>query len=281
MLLGIRDRCVRHALLVAALINTQVARILLQRLAKADYHAVAEDREDAVHERLYLAVHLDVLLVQELDDRLTYCHFGFTHFSSSLTRVYNHSLAALSAAFVFDGFSVARPAAKFLLTSWRLAPATRFSSLGLFCSLFYSFFTTFSTFETSFPAFRPIRRAAKSSAVFSNIPLFCIFSAPASGRNAMCSGGAAAAWRAAARRSGALPAAGNPCFLPPCLKIFTKTRRVPAGPAAPAAPGRPALFHFIALFSLRSGRLCPAFLHFLANLRQTQETERNIRFFLL
>ena len=91
VLLCVADRSVRHALLVAALVYAEMARIFLKRLAEADDHAVAEDREDAVHERLYLAVHLDVLLVQELDDCLTYCHFGLTHVSSSSDSVC-HSL---------------------------------------------------------------------------------------------------------------------------------------------------------------------------------------------
>ena len=212
VLLGIRDRCVRHALLVAALINTQVARILLQRLAKAHYHAVAEDREDAVHERFYLAVHLDVLLVQELDDRLTYCHFGFTHFSSSLTRVYSHSLAALSAAFVFDGFSVARPAQNFLLTSWRLARTARFSLYVPSPLLFCRFFTTFSTFEPRFPAFRPIRCFTKSCADFSNIPLFCILSCPAPGGHTVRGTGLPLPGFAAARRTVLFSAAERPPF---------------------------------------------------------------------
>ena len=104
VLLRVGDRSVRHALLVAALINTQVARVFLERLTEADDHAVAEDGEDAVYEGLFLAVHLDVLLVQELDDRLANCHFGFAHFSSSSNDM---SLsAAVFAALVFDGSSV-------------------------------------------------------------------------------------------------------------------------------------------------------------------------------
>ena len=63
VLLGVGDGGVRHALLVAALVDAQVAGVFLQRLAQADDHAVPEDREDAVHERLLHAVKLDVLLV--------------------------------------------------------------------------------------------------------------------------------------------------------------------------------------------------------------------------
>ncbi len=79
MLLCVADGGVCHALLVAALIYTQVAGILLQRLTKADDHAVTEDGEHTVHERLYLAIHFNVLLVQELYDGLPDCHSGFAH----------------------------------------------------------------------------------------------------------------------------------------------------------------------------------------------------------
>ena len=94
MLLGVADRGVGHALLVAALIHAQVPRILIERLAETDDHAVAENGEDAVHKRLHLAVHLNVLLVQELDDGLTDCHFGFTHVSSSLKLTLSRCFAA-------------------------------------------------------------------------------------------------------------------------------------------------------------------------------------------
>ena len=79
VLLCVADGGVCHALLVAALVNSQVARILFQRLSETDYHAVTEDCEHAVYEGFLFAVHLDVLLVQELDDRLTDCHSGFAH----------------------------------------------------------------------------------------------------------------------------------------------------------------------------------------------------------
>ena len=79
VLLCVADGGVRHALLVAALVNSQVTRILFQRLSETDYHAVTEDREHAIYEGFLFAVHLDVLLVQELDDRLTDCHSGFAH----------------------------------------------------------------------------------------------------------------------------------------------------------------------------------------------------------
>ena len=84
VLLGVRDRSVRHALLVAALIDPQVTRVLLKRLSEADHHAVAEDGENAIHERLYLAVHFDVLSIEELNDCLTNSHSGFAHNASSL-----------------------------------------------------------------------------------------------------------------------------------------------------------------------------------------------------
>ena len=104
VLLCIGNRSVRHALLVAALVYAEMARVFLQRLAEADDHAVAEDGEDTVYERLNFAIHFDVLLVQELDDRLADCHFGFAHVSSSSNEL-SLSAARLRPSF-FDGYSL-------------------------------------------------------------------------------------------------------------------------------------------------------------------------------
>ena len=56
----------------------EVQAMILRR-SETDYHAVTEDREHAVYEGFLFAVHLDILLVQELDNRLTNCHSGFAH----------------------------------------------------------------------------------------------------------------------------------------------------------------------------------------------------------
>ena len=79
MLLCIRNCNMCHALLVAALVYSQMARILVQCLSKANYHAMSEDGKDTIYKGLLYAIKLNVLLVQELDNSLTYCHFGLTH----------------------------------------------------------------------------------------------------------------------------------------------------------------------------------------------------------
>ena len=111
VLLCVADGGVCHALLVAALINSQVARILLQRLTETDYHAVTEDREHAVYEGFLFAVHLDVLLVQELYDCLTDCHSGFAHcvFLLKCFTLFpcRGSFFSLPAVFSFDDLSLA------------------------------------------------------------------------------------------------------------------------------------------------------------------------------
>ena len=111
VLLCVADGGVCHALLVAALINSQVARILLQCLTETDYHTVTEDREHAVYEGFLFAVHLDVLLIQELYDCLTDCHSGFAHcvFLLKCFTLFpcRGSFFSLPAVFSFDDLSLA------------------------------------------------------------------------------------------------------------------------------------------------------------------------------
>ena len=58
-----------RALLVAHLVVAEI-RVLLQRLADARHDAVAEDAEAAGEEGRLDAVTLDVLVLEELDERL-------------------------------------------------------------------------------------------------------------------------------------------------------------------------------------------------------------------
>lgn len=68
---------VRHALLVAALPHPEVAGILFQRLADTEHVAVPEDSHHALHEGRLLAVHRQILLIEEADQRLRHGHaFG-------------------------------------------------------------------------------------------------------------------------------------------------------------------------------------------------------------
>ena len=87
LLLREADGRMRHALLVAPHAHDEVAGIFLERLADADDVAMTEYAEDAFKHRNFLAVKLDVLVVQELDERLRdrpsyrlcHVHFLLTH----------------------------------------------------------------------------------------------------------------------------------------------------------------------------------------------------------
>ena len=70
MLLGETDRGMGHALLVAALVHPQRAAVLLQRLADAEYVAVAENGEDTGDELALHAIDFDVLVIEKLHQGL-------------------------------------------------------------------------------------------------------------------------------------------------------------------------------------------------------------------
>ena len=77
VLFGKSRRHMGDALLVAALHHLQMARILFQRLADTQHFAVPKDGGDALHEGGFVAIHADVLLIQEPDQRLGHGHtFG-------------------------------------------------------------------------------------------------------------------------------------------------------------------------------------------------------------
>ena len=69
-LLGISHSSQRHILLILALIKFQVMAPLLQRLTHAHHAPVAKNAKDAADELAFYAVTFDILIVQELYQRL-------------------------------------------------------------------------------------------------------------------------------------------------------------------------------------------------------------------
>ena len=87
-----------HRLLVAALVVAKVG-VLLERLADAGDVAVAEDAEAAGEEGLLHAVALDVLLLEEGDQRLGHrqayrCHARFSRHFIARTAADLHSITS-------------------------------------------------------------------------------------------------------------------------------------------------------------------------------------------
>ncbi len=100
VLLGKPDGGMGHALLVAALVHPQLARVLLQRLADAQHIAVAEDRKDPGNEPALLPVHLDVLVIEEF-------HQGLGHGQSNRAH-----LCSFNGHTALSLFSVRKPACR-------------------------------------------------------------------------------------------------------------------------------------------------------------------------
>ena len=73
-----------HALLIAALVNLQPTGILVQRLAKTNHNAVAEDGKYTVHKFCDLSVQFHILIIQEFHNRLAHSHHA--HCTSSLSQ---------------------------------------------------------------------------------------------------------------------------------------------------------------------------------------------------
>ncbi|MNB79324.1 hypothetical protein D3C75_260580 [compost metagenome] len=72
-LLGERGRRMNHALLIAALIDCQLTRRLLQRLSKSEHVTVSEHSEHALDEALRPAAKVHILLIQKFYQRLRRC----------------------------------------------------------------------------------------------------------------------------------------------------------------------------------------------------------------
>ncbi|MNC76875.1 hypothetical protein D3C75_1286940 [compost metagenome] len=70
MLLGKPDGGMGHALLVTALMDHQVAAVLLQRLAQAQHVAVAKNGKHPGDELALDAIDLDVLVIEEFHQGL-------------------------------------------------------------------------------------------------------------------------------------------------------------------------------------------------------------------
>jgi len=85
VLLGKAERYVGHPLLIAPLIHFQAAGILLQRLAQPQHVAMAEDGEYAVHKFVLGPIHLHVLLIEKLHQRLRHRHSDPLHRDSLLS----------------------------------------------------------------------------------------------------------------------------------------------------------------------------------------------------
>ena len=75
---------VGHPLLVAPLIDAHIAAVLLQRLPQPQDVAMAENRENAFHELQLYAIHFQVLVIEELHQRLRRCQSQFAHDAQSL-----------------------------------------------------------------------------------------------------------------------------------------------------------------------------------------------------
>ncbi|CCK15448.1 hypothetical protein BN136_1458 [Cronobacter universalis NCTC 9529] len=69
-----------HALFVTPLVQTQLAAVLLQRLAQPQHIAVAEDGENAFYEFDGFAIHFQVLVIKKLHQRLRHCQSQLAHF---------------------------------------------------------------------------------------------------------------------------------------------------------------------------------------------------------
>ena len=70
VLLGKTDGGVGHALFVAPLMHQQAAAVLFQRLPEPQHIAVAKNREHPGHKFALDPVHLDVLVIEKLHQRL-------------------------------------------------------------------------------------------------------------------------------------------------------------------------------------------------------------------
>ncbi|RMN88711.1 hypothetical protein ALQ51_05487 [Pseudomonas cannabina] len=79
VLLGKADGGVAHALLVTALMNHQIAAVLLQRLPQAEHIAMAKDGENARDELALHAVDFDILIIEKLHQGLSHGQSGCTH----------------------------------------------------------------------------------------------------------------------------------------------------------------------------------------------------------
>jgi myo-inositol catabolism protein IolC len=75
---------VRHPLLVTPLIDPHFAAVLFQRLAQPQHVAVAKDRENAFDELMLFAIDFQVLVIEELHQRLRHCQSQFAHVAQSL-----------------------------------------------------------------------------------------------------------------------------------------------------------------------------------------------------
>ena len=70
---------VRHTLFVAALIDNQIAAILLQRLPQPQHVAVTKDGEEAFYELRFHAVDINVLIIKKFNQRLRGGHSDRGH----------------------------------------------------------------------------------------------------------------------------------------------------------------------------------------------------------
>ena len=74
----------RHPLLVTPLIDPHFTAILFKGLAHSQHVAVAKDSKDAFDELMLFAIDFQVLVIQELHQRLRHCQSQFAHVAQSL-----------------------------------------------------------------------------------------------------------------------------------------------------------------------------------------------------
>lgn len=85
-----------NALLVAALHHLQMTRFLFQRLANAEHVTVPENSRHALHKGHFVAIHADVLLIKESDQRLGHSHTFGLHNASCQPSVGMENAAPVS-----------------------------------------------------------------------------------------------------------------------------------------------------------------------------------------
>ena len=83
----------RHPLLVTPLIDPHFTAILFKSLAHSQHVAVAKDSKDTFNELMLFAIDFQVLVIQELHQRLRHCQSQFAHVAQSLLSVFACGLA--------------------------------------------------------------------------------------------------------------------------------------------------------------------------------------------